>query len=178
MQGEEVAEADEKRQHVECVAGVDNEPEVDDMQMGQLLRRDILPRKLQGQGHERVLQQQPDITSSGHSIKKSKHIGLSLAAATSRAHSSSSLPQQYRPPSAATAAPAAARTHTAKQSRTKQQAAPFFIENSKRVLGLNVVAGDRMPQPQEMVREMRGGVRQVAEYKCSTYKYILLLACV
>ena len=43
------------------------------------------------------------------------------------------------------------------------------MQQSKRVLGLNVAAEGPVLQTQEVVREMRAGVRQVIE--CNTHRY-------
>jgi len=71
-QGEqEAVDAHDEQQlqkDIECAA-VDDLPEADDVNMGELLRRNSVPKKLQGQEQQ---QQQPDVIS-----KKSKHIGLS-----------------------------------------------------------------------------------------------------
>ncbi len=163
-QGEQAAvDAHDTRQlqrDIECA--VDNLPEADDVNMGELLRRDNVPKKLQGQEQ---LQQQPDVI-----FKNSKHIGLSLAALANHPPSSSSLPQRHRAPSAAIPAQNAARTQNAKKNRIKQQAAPFLMQQSKRVLGLNVEAEGSMLQSQEVNREIMAGVRQVVEY--NTHKYM------
>jgi hypothetical protein len=164
-QGEqEAVDAHDEQQlqkDIECAA-VDDLPEADDVNMGELLRRNSVPKKLQGQ--EQQQQQQPDVIS-----KKSKHIGFSLAAPANHPPSSSSLPQRHRAASAAIPAPNAGRTHNAKQIRIKQQAAPFLMQQSKRVLGLNVEAERPMLLSQEVVREIRAGVRQVVEYNTHEY---------
>jgi len=50
------------------------------------------------------------------------------------------------------------------------------MQQSKRVLGLNVEAEKPMLLSQEVVREIRAGVRQVVEY--NTHEYMCLQVCV
>ncbi len=145
--------------------GVHLLPQSDDERSGQILRRANAPKSTRGPAQQQyALQHQPRIQQDSQTNKTNEHVETPLTPASNKPHPP--LSNQSRIPATLNAA-AAAQPRSSKVHQVLQGVS--VAQPARRVLGLNLVGGERVQQPAATAKTKQVFFRQVKMSSASSY---------